>query len=165
MYSDRRGLRRVTNDGRSHGPVWSPDGSRLLFLHHKKEDSAVFQYSVRRLGVDTDIGILDSDRGEPLEESLGPGFIPQAAWSPDGKSVAVDFRPAPRRAWTKPAFTLWIWIGPTCRRLSFVTPTTSCGLRMGRSWRMWRHGKRRIIPRYTFRLPMAPASTASPIRN
>ena len=101
MYSDRRGLRRVTNDGRSHGPVWSPDGSRLLFLHHKKEDSAVFQYPVRRLGVDTDIGILDSDRGEPLEESLGPGFIPQAAWSPDGKSVAVDFRPAPRRAWDK----------------------------------------------------------------
>jgi len=72
-----------------------------LFLHHKKEDSAVFLYPVRRPGVDTDIGILDSDRGEPLEESLGPGFIPQAAWSPDGKSVAVDFRPAPRRAWDK----------------------------------------------------------------
>src|SRR6266581_4929167 len=88
MYSDRRGLRRVTNDGRSHGPVWSPDGSKLLFLHHKKEDSAVFLYPVRRPGVDTDIGILDSDRGEPLEESLGPGFIPQVAWSPDGKKLA-----------------------------------------------------------------------------
>ncbi|HEX9224972.1 MAG TPA: hypothetical protein VF860_16705 [Candidatus Acidoferrales bacterium] len=101
MYSDRRGLRRVTTDGRSHGPVWSPDGSKLLFLHHKKEDSAVFLYPTTHLGVDTDIGILDSDRGEPLEESLGPGFIPQAAWSPDGKSVAVDFRPAPPRAWDK----------------------------------------------------------------
>ncbi len=102
MYSDRRSLRRVTNDGRSHGPVWSPDGSKLLFLHRKENPPAEpYPVGMRRLGIDTDISILDSNGGEPLEESLGPGFIPQAAWSPDGKRVAVDFRPAPRRAWDK----------------------------------------------------------------
>jgi len=102
MYSDGRGLRRMTNDGRSHDPVWSPNGSKLLVLHRKEHPPAEpYPVSMGRLGIDTDISILDSTGGEGLEESLGPGFIPQAAWSPDSKSVAVDFRPAPRRAWDK----------------------------------------------------------------
>src|SRR5947209_335800 len=102
MYSDGRGLRRMTNNARSHDPAWSPNGSKLLFLHRKEHPPAEpYPVSMRRLGIDTDISILDSTGGEPLEESLGPGFIPQAAWSPDGKNVAVDFRPAPRPAWDK----------------------------------------------------------------
>ncbi|HYL10274.1 MAG TPA: DPP IV N-terminal domain-containing protein, partial [Candidatus Acidoferrales bacterium] len=65
------------------------------------DSPAPYRVSTGRLAFDTDISILDSDGGEPLEQSLGPGFIPQAAWLPDGRSVAVDFRPAPRRAWDK----------------------------------------------------------------
>src|SRR5258708_5709941 len=101
MYSDGRGLRRMTRDGRSHAPAWSPNGSRLLFLHRKVDSPAPYRVSTGRLAFDTDISILEAEGGEPLEESLGPGFIPQAAWLPDGRTVAVDFRPAPRRAWDK----------------------------------------------------------------
>lgn len=101
VYSDGHGLRRMTRDGRSHAPAWSPNGSRLLILHRKVDSPALYRASTGRLAFDTDISILESEGGEPVEQSLGPGFIPQAAWLPDGRSVAVDFRPAPRRAWDK----------------------------------------------------------------
>src|SRR5260370_5384617 len=66
MYSEGRGLRRMTNDGRSHDPVWSPNGSKLLFLHRKEHPPAEpYPVSLGRLGIDTDISILDSTGGEP----------------------------------------------------------------------------------------------------
>src|SRR5260370_4856176 len=77
MYSDRRGLRRVANDGRSHGPVWSPNGSKLLFLHRKENSPAEpYPVSMRRLGIDTDIIILHSTGGETLVENTRARVVP-----------------------------------------------------------------------------------------
>jgi len=56
------------------GPVWSPDGKRLL-------------YRVRNVGSRILQLTEPSSAGEPLPGRELPGFIPWS-WSPDGRSIA-----------------------------------------------------------------------------
>jgi Tol biopolymer transport system component len=64
------GVRRLTT-GEDYGPSWSPDGTRIAFVHRGEREGV---YTVRRDGRE--------------RKRLTPGFSP--VWSPDGRLIAFD---------------------------------------------------------------------------
>ncbi len=83
VNADGSGLRRVAS-GEAYRPVWSPDGTKLLF-----DGLRVFRGEPR-----TGIYAVSADGGR--RRLLREGFA-QAAWSPDGKRLAVFTVLAPDR--------------------------------------------------------------------
>ena len=92
MAADGGNVKALTNDGHSHNAVWSPDGRRILFIH----DSALETKPAYReqKGFESyhpiELQVMDKDgRNRHLLRRLEP-VIYSAAWSPDGKTVAVN---------------------------------------------------------------------------
>lgn len=91
MDADGTNVRALTNDGHSHGPVWSPDGQRVLFIHdstlqtkpaHKEQQGFESYHPV-------ELYVMERDgRNRRLLRRMEP-VIYSAAWSPDGKTIAV----------------------------------------------------------------------------
>jgi len=78
MAGDGSKVKALTNDGHSHNAVWSPYGRRILFIH----DSA--------LKHPAELEVMDKDgRNRRLLRRIEP-VIYSAAWSPDGKTLAVS---------------------------------------------------------------------------
>jgi Tol biopolymer transport system component len=92
MSGDGRNVKALTNDGHSHNPSWSPDGRRILFIH----DSALETKPAYReqKGSESyhpiELQVMDKDgRNRHLLRRMEP-VIYSAAWSPDGKALAVS---------------------------------------------------------------------------
>ena len=86
LYDFARGvLTKLTLDGLSHAPVWSPDGKRIAFRSWKL-DGPMTMWS------------MPADRSAPEERLLdSKGFQSVVSWSPDGNYVAyVDQFPETR---------------------------------------------------------------------
>jgi dipeptidyl aminopeptidase/acylaminoacyl peptidase len=74
---DRAVMSRITTDGISHGPVWSPDGKRFAFRSWK--------------GGRMSLAWMPSDRSGPDEGLLDhPAWHNAVSFSPDGKYLSFD---------------------------------------------------------------------------
>lgn len=78
MNTDGSGQRRLTNsvDEINRYPVWSPDGSQILFMSCEGGDAA--------------LRIMNADGGK--QKGLGAAYtcdtFPMPAWSPDSRKIA-----------------------------------------------------------------------------
>lgn len=85
LYDFARGvLTKMTLDGLSHAPVWSPDGSRIGFRSWKLGGMTMWS--------------MPADRSAPEERLLdSKGMQSVVSWSPDGNYIAyVDMFPETR---------------------------------------------------------------------
>jgi Tol biopolymer transport system component len=109
--TDGASVKALTNDGHSHTPSWSPDGRRILFVH----DASLRTKPPYREGTEfeshhpVELYAMDRDGSSPhllrrLEEAIF-----SAAWSPDGKTLAVTYLP---KEWRKLPSTLGEPIAP-----------------------------------------------------
>jgi Tol biopolymer transport system component len=95
MDADGANFRALTNDGHSHDPAWSPDGKRVLFVHdsalqtrppYKEEKQFESHHPV-------ELYVMDRDgTNHHLLRRMEP-VIYSAAWSPDGKTLAISSIP------------------------------------------------------------------------
>lgn len=80
---DGEELRRLTSDmGADYGPVWSPDGHRIAFGRAQGNRHAVYVTPVA--------GGAEVKIAETPELTMTLDWIPIAAWSPDGKWLAIS---------------------------------------------------------------------------
>ena len=77
MNSDGSGKRKLA---RGFGPVWSPDGGKIAYVSERAGSM--------------DVGVMNADGSgqrtlsrSALTRSGAVGFIPQPAWSPDGRKI------------------------------------------------------------------------------
>jgi TolB protein len=94
MANDGTNVRPLTNDGHSHDPVWSPDGQRILFVHDAAlQNPAPAEKKSFESYHPVDLYVMDSNGGNRrLIRRMEP-VIYSAAWSPDGKTIAVNAVP------------------------------------------------------------------------
>jgi Tol biopolymer transport system component len=91
MRGDGSNVKALTNDGHSHNAVWSPDGRRILFIHDSALETKP-DYREQK-GFESyhpiELQLMDKDgRNRHLLRRMEP-VIFSAAWSPDGKTLAI----------------------------------------------------------------------------
>jgi Tol biopolymer transport system component len=101
VNADGTGLRALTTDGHSHSPSWSPDGRHILYIHDTswpnslpKREIHIADNSLRVLWQShfaLELYVMDSDGGNAHLLRQLDGHIGNAAWSPDGKTLAVCY--------------------------------------------------------------------------
>jgi serine/threonine-protein kinase len=78
----RSGITRVTDDGRSEGPIWTPDGKRIVFTSF-----------VSAQGNRADIASKSADGSGPIERLSSRSHAAYAhSWTPDGTALAFTER-------------------------------------------------------------------------
>ena len=83
--------RQLTDAEQDHGaPVWSPDGSQLVFSTTRGDDWDTQLVS--------DLYLMSSEGGEPQLLTHGDGACNDPVWSPDGTRIAYRYAPDP-----------WVW--------------------------------------------------------
>jgi serine/threonine-protein kinase len=88
---DRGTMTRLTFDGHSQGPVWSPDGARIAFRTNTATGTAL-------------MWTRSDGAGEPQKLLDGPNVVVPWSFSPDGRRLAYfDFNPdTSNDIWTLP---------------------------------------------------------------
>jgi Tol biopolymer transport system component len=93
LNADGTELRALTADGHSHTPRWSPDGRHILYIHDNflPGGTPVGVHPQYASHFATELYVMDSNGGNMhlLRRLEGP--IASAAWSPDGKTLAVCY--------------------------------------------------------------------------
>ena len=79
IHVDSSGFERLTSDGRSHHPTWSPDGKRLLFIHDPEPGTRP-----------TELSVMDRDGGNRRVLRVIAPVIYSAAWSPNAQTLAIS---------------------------------------------------------------------------
>lgn len=95
MNADGTGVRALTRDGHSHHPNWSPDGRRVLFIHDSTLQNGPAYPEPKEFASHhpVELHVMDADGGNrKLLRRIEP-VIYSAAWSPDGKTIAVTCLP------------------------------------------------------------------------
>jgi Tol biopolymer transport system component len=91
MDADGANVRALTQDGHSHNPVWSPDGRQILFVHDsalrtpaRQEDKQFESHHP------VELELMDGEGSNRHLLWRSASAIFSAAWSPDGKELAVS---------------------------------------------------------------------------
>jgi Tol biopolymer transport system component len=94
MAGDGSSVKALTNDGHSTNPSWSPDGRRILFIHDSTLRAPVYpEQKEFESHHPVELYLMDADGGNRhLLRRLEP-VIYSAAWSPDGKTLAITCLP------------------------------------------------------------------------
>lgn len=95
MGADGSNVKALTKDGHSHGPSWSPDGRRILFIHDStlRTKPAYREQKEFESHHPVELYVMDTDGNNPkLIRRLEP-VINGAAWSPDGRTLAITCLP------------------------------------------------------------------------
>lgn len=90
MSADGNNVRALTRDGHSHSPAWSPDGRRILVIH-----DTTLQRKSKELDSHHPVELCVMDRNganRRVVRRLEP-VIYGAAWSPQGRTLAVTYLP------------------------------------------------------------------------
>ncbi len=97
VNADGTQLRALTNDGHSHDPCWSADGRHILYIHDTYRPGSAPARNTPNEDKWTshsaiELYVMDSDgkNAHLLRRFKGPIKGP-VAWSPDGKTMAVNY--------------------------------------------------------------------------
>jgi Tol biopolymer transport system component len=83
MSADGSNVRRLTNSpGSDRDPAWSPDGRRIVFSSTRDDTGNLSEFANSALYV------MNADGTAQTRITSYPGTDHQAAWSPDGSSIA-----------------------------------------------------------------------------
>ena len=91
VNADGTQLQELTIDGHSHDPSWSPDGRHILYIHDNfwPEMPPGYVHPPYASHFPIELYVMDSDGGNAHFLRRFDGPISAAAWSPDGKSLAI----------------------------------------------------------------------------
>jgi len=89
--ADGRHLKALTHDGHSHDPSWSPDGRHILFVHDNFVPGEPRGPGTYASHDPVELYEMDSDGAHAHLFRRFTGALFSAAWSPDGKTLAVAY--------------------------------------------------------------------------
>lgn len=84
-------LKALTHDGHSHNPTWSPDGRQIVYVHDNFVPGGPRGSGAYASHHPVELYEMDSDGEHARLFRRFTGAIFSAAWSPDGKTLAVAY--------------------------------------------------------------------------
>jgi Tol biopolymer transport system component len=84
VSADGTGLRRLTHDGLSSLPVWSPDGGTIIYAHRKEIQEPITVDALKRMSVTLWTMTAEGKEQHPVFEPADGRIEAPGGWSPDG---------------------------------------------------------------------------------